>query len=110
VEHVLDTNIAPGGTALAYTSTCRTTQIFAYPILVGKLPAVPDANTLTTAVYLVASVGAPARTLTIATWDSGTPAGAGVVHALTRTALELILRFRVGKGTYGWRVIVDCLR
>jgi hypothetical protein len=103
--------IAPGNTVDTTTAACRVTQVYAYPFPVGKLPAVPDATTLTTAVFLpAAAVGRPARTLAIASWDSGTPAGPGVVHALTRTAVQQTIRFHVSKGTYSWQVWLYCMR
>jgi hypothetical protein len=108
VHQVSDVIVPVGISHHVYTSVCRVTQIYAYSVLSGTLPA--QANNLAISVALPAHSGVPAKFLRIATWDSGTPTNTGPVHALTRTALAPGLQFAVGKGSYSWYVNVYCVR
>lgn len=102
---LMDTVVSMKGPLSVNTSGYRTVQVYAYPY--NKDPFhLPSANSLIVKVPFAANGPAPAVSLPVASWGSGTPAGVGDVHSLTRTELQNSLQFSVTSGDCFWRVVV----
>jgi hypothetical protein len=112
---ILDITRGAGKPTRVDTSAYRAVQIYAYPYNPGTVPD-PTTDVLTISVPLPAggSTTAPAGSMALAAWASGTsaPKHPGPARELTRNVPQPALEFTVSDGghmslgDYVWRIVV----